>query len=157
MFWLACLRHRSREEIVPSENFRLGPSATPSLIGETQARHTMSASQDRPNPTLAALREGLSHLLKSQRFDEAADYALALTEEATRYLHLDAIADGISRTRPKDALALYERALLSAQIEASYATSGGEGRMYMTGVHRLERKVDAARKALADDAALPKP
>jgi len=111
----------------------------------------MTAYPDRPNPTVAALREGLFELFKAKRFDEAADYALALTEAATRYSPVDSIADEISHQRPKDALVLYERALLSAQIEASGATSGAEGMMYMTDVHKMEKKVAAARKRLATD------
>jgi hypothetical protein len=38
----------------------------------------MTVYPDRPNPTVAALREGLFQLFKAKRFDEAADYALLI-------------------------------------------------------------------------------
>jgi hypothetical protein len=112
---------------------------------------------DGPNPTLAALRDGLFRLFEARRFDEAADYALAMTATATRYLPLDTIADRIARRRPRDALTLYEMALAGAREVAAGATSGAEGSVFMGEVRRLERKVAAARARLRSGAGAPKP
>ena len=100
---------------------------------------------DSPNRAVAALRDGLFRLFKARRFDEAADYALALTATATRYSPIDAIADRIARRRPDDALALYQMALAGAREVAAGATSGAEGSVFMGEVRRLEKKVAAAR------------
>jgi hypothetical protein len=103
---------------------------------------------DRPNPAVASLRDGLVRLFEARRFDEAADYALALTATATRYSPLDTIADRIARRRPHDALALYQMALAGAREIAAGATSGAEGSMFMGDVRRLEKKVAAVRERL---------
>jgi len=103
---------------------------------------------DSPNPTVAALRDGLFRLFKARRFDEAADYALAMTATATRYSPLDTIADRIARRRARDALTLYEMALAGAREVAAGATSGAEGSVFMGEVRRLEKKVAAARARL---------
>jgi hypothetical protein len=87
-------------------------------------------------------------LFQARRFDEAADYALALTAMATRYSPIDTIADRIARRRPDDALALYQMALAGAREVAAGATSGAEGAVFMGEVRRLEKKVDAARARL---------
>ena len=103
---------------------------------------------DNPNRAVAALRDGLFRLFKARRFDEAADYALALTATATRYSPIDTIADRIARRRPDDALALYQLALAGAREVAAGATSGAEGSVFMGVVRRLEKKVAAARVRL---------
>lgn len=110
-----------------------------------------------PNPTVAALRDGLFRLFKARRFDEAADYALALTASATRYSPIDTIADRISRRRPQDALALYAMAVAGAREVASGATSGAEGAVFMGEVRRLEKKLAAARARLRSASAARKP
>jgi hypothetical protein len=106
----------------------------------------VSGYPDSPSPTVAALRDGLFRLFKARKFDDAADYALALTATATRYSPVDTIADRIARRRPEDALRLYELALAGAREVAAGATSGAEGSVRMGQVRRLEKKVAAARK-----------
>jgi hypothetical protein len=107
---------------------------------------------DNPNRTVTALRDGLFRLFKARKFDEAADYALALTATATRYSPLDTIADRIARRRPHDALALYQMALSGAREVVAGATSGAEGSVFMGEVRRLEKKVAAARERLRNSA-----
>ena len=106
----------------------------------------MTAYPDNPAPAVAALRDGLFALFKALKWDDAADYAMALTDTTTRFSPLDTIADRIARRRPEDALSLYKAALEGARWFAGGATSGAEGLMLMVDVHRLEKKVAAARK-----------
>jgi hypothetical protein len=103
----------------------------------------MGEYPDRPNEAVEAQREALFALFQNGDFDAAADCALALEEPVIRYSPIEAIADGIFRARQDDALLLYGVALRSAIIDASYATSGAEGRQGMAEVQRLEKKLAA--------------
>jgi hypothetical protein len=106
----------------------------------------LSQYPDSPNATVAALRDRLFRLFTARRFDEAADYALALAEPTTRYSPIETIADRIFRRRPADALALYAIALTSAREVAADATSGAEGMVSMSHVRQLEKKLAERRR-----------
>jgi hypothetical protein len=101
----------------------------------------MSDYPDKPSEEMVRLRNRLFNLFTEGRYDEAADLALLMTEEAQRFTPLEALADKLSRRRLDDVRDLYAAALQAAEWEASGASSGAEGMGRMVAVRRLREKL----------------
>jgi hypothetical protein len=101
----------------------------------------MSDYPDKPSAEMVRLRDRLSDLITQRRYDEAADLALLMTEEAQRFTPLEELADKLSRRRLDDIRDLYAAALQAAEREASGASTGADGMGRMVAVRRLREKL----------------
>ena len=86
-------------------------------------------------------RQWLVLLYAQGDYQEAAEYALNLSNEVLRFAPCERLADLMRRKNPKLAQRLYQATIEQYRLEGTQATGSGEGLVVMGNIKRVENKL----------------